>query len=65
MTLWTNRTSFNAVIKADSGANATTNPQFTVSVFISSFPVISGKHGDAHMTSMTLDPAGILSIATA
>lgn len=65
MTLWTNRTSFNAVIKADSGANATTNPQFTTSVFISSFPVVSGKRGDAHMTQLVLKPAGAMSIATA
>lgn len=65
MTLWTNRTSFNAVIKADSGANAPTNPQFTVSVFIKSFPVVSGKRGDAHMSQVVLKPAGTLSIATA
>jgi hypothetical protein len=64
MTLWTNRTSFNAVIKADSGANATTNPQFTVSCFIKSFPVVSGNRGDRHMTQVVLAPAGILAIAT-
>jgi hypothetical protein len=64
MTLWTNRTAFNAIIKADSGANATTNPQFTVSVFIKTFPVVSGKRGDGHMTQLVLKPAGALSIAT-
>jgi len=63
MTLWTNRTSFNAVIKPDSGAAASTNPQFTVSVFISSFPVVSGKRGDAHMSQLVLEPAGIMSIS--
>lgn len=64
MTLWTNRTSFNAVIKADSGANATTNPQFTVSSFIKSFPVVDGKRGDRHMTDLVLKPAGVMTIAT-
>lgn len=64
MTLWTNRTSFNAVIKADSGANATTNPQFTVSVFISSFPVLDVTRGQRHMSQVVLTPAGVLAIAT-
>jgi hypothetical protein len=64
MTLWTNRTTFNAVMKDTSSANATTNPQFTVAVFIKSFPVISGNRGDRHMSQLVLGPAGILSIAT-
>lgn len=64
MTLWTNRTTFNAVIKADAGANATTNPQFTVAVFVKSFPVVSGSRGDRHMTQVVLAPAGVMSIAT-
>lgn len=64
MTLWTNRTTFTATIKADSGANATTNPAFSISVFISKFPVISGKRGDAHMTQVVLKPAGVMTIAT-
>ena len=63
MTLWTNRTSFNCVIKPTSGAAASTNPQFTVSVFISSFPVVAAKHGDAHMSNITLEPAGIMTIS--
>lgn len=64
MTLWSNRSTFNAVIKPDAGATATTNPQFTVSVFISSFPVVSGSRGDRHMTQVVLSPAGTLAIAT-
>lgn len=64
MTLWTNRTTFTATVKADSGANATTNPAFSVSVFIKSFPVVSGKRGEGHMTQVVLKPAGISSIAT-
>jgi len=65
MTLWTNRTSFNAVIKADAGSKAPTNPEFTTSVFIKSFPVVSGKRGDTHMTQLVLAPAAAMSIATA
>ena len=64
MTLWTNRTTFTAVMKLDSGAVAATNPSFTVSVYVSSFPVIDGSHGDAHMTAMVLAPAGVMVIAT-
>jgi hypothetical protein len=64
MTLWTNRTTFNAILKADAGANATTNPAFTVPVFIKSMPVISGSRGDAHKTTVTLQPAGLMTIAT-
>ncbi|HYE85654.1 MAG TPA: hypothetical protein VEA16_04835 [Vicinamibacterales bacterium] len=64
MTLWTNRTSFNTVIKPDSAAVAATNPQFTVSTFIKSFPVVAGKRGDRHMTDVVLKPAGVLAIAT-
>lgn len=64
MALYSARSSFNAVMKNDSGATATTNPQFTVSVFISSFPVISGTRGDRHMSQVVLSPAGLLAIAT-
>lgn len=64
MTLWTNRTTFTATIKADSGANATTNPAFSVSVFIKSFPIVSGKRGDGHMTQVVLKPAAVMTIAT-
>jgi hypothetical protein len=65
MTLWTNRTTFNAVLKADAGGNAPTNPQFTIAVFIRSFAVIAGNRGDRHMTPLVLAPAGTLAIATA
>ena len=63
-TLWTNRTSFNAVIKADAGANATTNPAFTTSVFIRSIDVFKGTRGDSHMTQVVLAPAALTTIAT-
>lgn len=65
MALWTARSTFNCVMKPDAGATATTNPQFTVSVFLSNMPVISGERGNRHMTAVTLMPAGVLAIATA
>lgn len=62
--LWTNRTTFNITVKADSGANATTNPAFTVPVFVKTKPVINGKRGDRHMTDVVFKPAGVSSVAT-
>lgn len=64
-TLYDNRTTFNAVLKADSGSTATTNPQFTIAVFIKSLPVLSGSRGDRHMAQVVLGPAGLLATATA
>jgi hypothetical protein len=65
MPLWTNRTTSNAVIKNDAGANSPTNPQFTIPVFIRSFPVMDASRGDRHMSNLVLAPAGALVIATA
>lgn len=62
--LYTNRTVFNIVAKADSGANAATNPAWTIPVFIAKMPVISGKRGAAHMSAVTCTPAGLATIAT-
>lgn len=62
--LWTNRTSFNVVIKNSSGAVSATNPSFTVSCFISSFPIVAGTHGESHMSQCVFAPAGALTIAT-
>lgn len=62
--LWTNRSTFTATVKADAGANATTNPAFSVSVFIKSFPFVAGQRGQRHMAPLVLAPAGISSIAT-
>jgi len=64
MALWTARSTFTLVLKADAGATATTNPQFTVTVFIANMPVISGTRGDRHMTNVTFQPASALAIAT-
>lgn len=63
--LVTNRTTFNIIVKADSGATAATNPAFTIAVFVRSHPWVNGSRGDAHMTQVVFAPAGAQSIAVA
>ena len=63
-TAWAARTTFNIVLKADSGANATTNPAWTIPVFVASMPVMQGKRGDRHMAPVTLAVAGLYTVAT-
>lgn len=62
--LWAARSTFNIVVKNDSGANATTNPAWTLPVFVAKMPVFSGKHGDRHMAAVSFKMAGLYSIAT-
>jgi hypothetical protein len=62
--LFSARSTFNIVAKADSGANAPTNPAWTVPVFILKMPVMMGKRGDRHLAAVTLAPAGLATIAT-
>lgn len=62
--LWAARTVFNIVVKNDSGANATTNPAWTIPVFISKQPFVTGKRGDRHMAPVVCKVAGAISIAT-
>lgn len=57
--LYTNRTVFNIVAKADAGANAASNPAWTVPVFIMKMPIMTGKRGDRHMAPVTLAAAGL------
>jgi hypothetical protein len=57
------RTTFNIVVKPDSGSAASTNPQFTLPVFVSDSQVVSGARGARHMTSVTFAPAGVQSIS--
>ena len=61
---WAARSTFNCVCKADAGANATTNPAWTIPVFILKMPVMMGKRGDRHMSACSLAPAGLYTIAT-
>ncbi|CAB4192488.1 hypothetical protein UFOVP1236_40 [uncultured Caudovirales phage] len=60
---WAARTTFNIVMKPTSGAASATNPQWTVPVFVSSMPVMSGKRGDRHMAPVTFTVAGAHSIS--
>lgn len=62
--LYTNRTTFNIVGKADAGARALTNPEWTVPVFILKLPIMMGKRGDRHMAPVTLAPAGLATVLT-
>lgn len=63
-TAWAARTTFNVVLKADSGATAATNPSWTVPVYVASMPVMQGKRGDRHMAPVTLAVAGAHTVAT-
>lgn len=64
MALWQNQTVFNLVIKADAGARALTNPEWTIPVYVLNMPVMVGKRGDAHMAPITCTVAGLVTIAT-
>jgi hypothetical protein len=63
-TLVTNRTTFNIVVKVDSGANATTNPAFTLPVFVKTHPFVNGARGSAHKGTIVYTAAGAQSVAT-
>ncbi len=58
------QTYFNVVAKASSAATSATNPQFTISCFVKSMPLIKGTHGDRHMADATFGVAGNLAVAT-
>jgi len=62
--LVTNRTTFNIVVKVDAGANATTNPAFTLPVFVKSHPFVNGARGSAHVGTIVYAAAGTQSVAT-
>lgn len=61
---WIAVTTFNIVGKASSGANAATNPAWTIPVFVGKAPMMTGKRGDRHMAPVTFTVAGVLSVAT-
>lgn len=63
-TAWLARTTFNVVGKGSSGANATTNPAWTIPCFVGKAPMMTGKRGDRHMAPVTFAVAGALSVAT-
>lgn len=59
------RTIFNIVGKASSGATSSTNPEWTIPVFVAQMPLMTGRRGDRHMSPVTFATAGELTIATA
>jgi len=61
---WVARSIFPLLAKASSGANSATNPQFSINVFVGKMPLLTGKHGERHMATTTLEAAGVLSILT-
>jgi hypothetical protein len=58
------RSTFTLTVKADAGANATTNPAFSISVFVKKHPFVNGSRGNGHMGQITYGPAGVQSVAT-
>lgn len=59
---WLARTNFNIVAKATSGASSSTNPQWTIPVFVAAMPVMGGTRGDRHMSPVTFAVAGAYSV---
>ena len=62
--LWQGQTIFNVVCKADAGARALTNPEWTVPVYLAKMPVLMGRRGDRHLAPVTCAAAGLATIAT-
>ena len=60
---WLARTNFNIVGKASSGSASSTNPAWTIPVFVASMPVMQGTRGDRHMAPVTFAVAGAYSVA--
>ena len=60
-TVWDARSSVVLTVKADSGSDSATNPNFTITVFIADMSYIDGARGDVHVNSVTYEPAGPIS----
>ena len=56
--------SFAIEIRPDAGAVAATNPKYTGSALLESYPILSGSIGDAAVSSITLQGDGDLTRAT-
>jgi len=59
------QTYFNVVAKASSAATSATNPQFTISCFVKSMPLLKGEHGARHMADAVFGVAGNIAVAVA
>jgi hypothetical protein len=60
-TIWDARSSVVLTCKADSAADSATNPNFTITVFVSDMDYVNGSRGDVHVNSVTYEPAGAIS----
>ena len=60
-TIWDARSSVVLTCKADSASDSATNPNFTITVFVSDMDYVSGSRGDVHVNSVTYEPAGAIS----
>jgi len=58
-------TSVALVIRADAGAVATTNPEWTGNAILTSYQPMGGSVGDAHVAPATFEGNGALARATA
>ena len=58
--LYSGRQTFALIVRADSGAIGTANPQWSGDVFISSYQPLAGSHGDNLMVPITFSPASDL-----
>jgi hypothetical protein len=65
LSLWQSQAVFNVVAKADSGARSVSNPEWTIPVLVTKWPVMTGTRGNRHMAPVTCTVAGIVSILTA
>ena len=63
--LWNAQTIFDLIGKASSAATDVTNPQWTIPVFVSKQPILSGSRKDRHMAPTTFKVAGIITRTTA
>ena len=59
-TIWDARSSVVLTCKADSAADSATNPNFTITVFVSDMDYVNGSRGDVHVNSVTYEAAGAL-----
>ncbi len=59
------QTYFTVVAKASSAARSPTNPEFTVTCFVKSMPIIKGEHGARHMADVVFGVASVMSVAVA
>lgn len=64
--LWSNKgTTGTIIVRRDTGAAATTNPQYTVTGFANSWPLVTGEVGEAFEIEVNFSVSSTLARATA